>query len=76
MLDDSSIEDPFESILCHNSSHITFLKSHLYNLPSAYVTLDLTSLSAVYFSVVGLDLLNSLDSVETEKVIGELNIHV
>lgn len=51
-------------------SHILYFKACLKSLPQHYVSLDTTRLSAVYFCVLGLDILRaSLNDSEREIVI-------
>jgi hypothetical protein len=54
----------------HRESHILYFKECLKSLPQHYVSLDTTRLSAVYFCVLGLDILRaSLNDLERENVI-------
>ena len=48
--------------------HIKYFLSCLIGLRSAYTSLDTTRLTVTYFSVVGLDMLDSLDKVDSKRV--------
>jgi hypothetical protein len=51
-------------------SHILYFKACLKSLPQHYISLDTTRLSAVYFCVLGLDILRaSLNGLERKSVI-------
>ena len=53
----------------HREAHVRFLRDFIYRLPDVYIGLETTSLTALYFAIVGLDILNELDSIDREKVI-------
>jgi geranylgeranyl transferase type-1 subunit beta len=50
-------------------SHVKYLKSMLSIMPSPYISLDTSRLTALYFCVVGLDMLDELDSIDKGQVV-------
>lgn len=48
--------------------HVKYFLSCLKGLRSAYTSLDTTRLTVAYFSVIGLDMLDSLDQVDSKRV--------
>jgi len=57
-----------EDAVFERDDHIKYFLSCLNGLRSAYTSLDTTRLTVVYFSVVGLDMLDSLDEVDSKRV--------
>ena len=50
-------------------NHVRYLKSVLLEgLPGPYVSLDTSRVTAVYFVVLGLDILGALDEIDKEQV--------
>jgi prenyltransferase beta subunit len=50
-------------------SHVKYLKSMLSIMPSPYISLDTSRLTALYFCVVGLDMLDELNSIDKGQVV-------
>ena len=50
-------------------AHIKYLKELINELPDAYTSVEATSCTVLYFCIVGLDLLDVLDSIDKQKVI-------
>ena len=49
-------------------SHIKYFKSILRVMPEPYTSLDTSRLTALYFSVVGLDILGALDTLNKQEI--------
>ena len=47
--------------------HVRFLRMHLTMLPKPYLSLDTSRMTALYFCVVGLDVLGELEKEIKEK---------
>jgi geranylgeranyl transferase type-1 subunit beta len=50
-------------------THARFFQALLESLPEHYVSLETTRLTAVYFCVVGLDILGELETVDKDRVV-------
>ena len=57
-----------DKVQMHRDALVSFFKYHLQELPEPYIELDTSRISALYFCVVGLDLLNELDSISSRRV--------
>jgi len=69
---DASSEEEQEQLQFAKTSHVDYFLATLHRgLPEFYASLDTSRLSAVYFSVVGLDLLGALEALGEE---GKRNI--
>jgi geranylgeranyl transferase type-1 subunit beta len=58
-----------EELLFHHAAHVKYFKSCLNVMPAPYTSLDTSRLTALYFSLVGLDILGELDSVDKTCVV-------
>jgi geranylgeranyl transferase type-1 subunit beta len=58
-----------EELLFHHAAHVKYFKSCLNVMPSPYTSLDTSRLTAMYFSLVGLDILGELDSVDKTCIV-------
>ena len=65
----SEILPDVDEVKLNRSSHIKFFQSCLTLLPAPYAEIDTSRLTAIYFSIVGLDLLNALDTIDKQQVI-------
>ncbi len=53
----------------HKQAHIKYFKACLSCLPSHYVGLDTSRLTAILFAVTALDILNALDTIDKNQII-------
>jgi geranylgeranyl transferase type-1 subunit beta len=58
-----------ESFEFHIDAHIKYFQSILNVMPSPYAALDTSRMTALYFSVVGLDILNALYLLDKNRII-------
>ena len=52
----------------HREAHVKYFKSILNVMPSPYESIDTSRLTALYFSVTGLDILGELDSIDKREI--------
>jgi len=57
------------SVAFHREAHAKYFRSILNVMPSPYASLDTSRMTAFYFSVVGLDILGQLDSVNKQEIV-------
>lgn len=58
-----------ETLEFHRQGHIKYLKSVLNVLPEPYQSIDPSRLTALYFAVVGLDILGKVDSLDKTAIV-------
>lgn len=61
----------FQKMEIETQKHVKYFLRHLETLPEHYLGLDTTRFSAIYFCVVGLDLLNHLHAITNKQDIIE-----
>lgn len=58
-----------EAVDFHSEAHAKYFRSILQVMPHLYASLDTSRMTALYFAVVGLDLLGEVDSIDKTNVI-------
>ena len=57
-----------EVLSFNRDEHVRFFLDSLESLPAHYTSLDAARLTAVYFSVIGLDIMNEIDRVDKARI--------
>jgi len=60
---------PSNSVEFHGEAHAKYFKSILQVMPHPYASLDTSRMTALYFAIVGLDILGQTDSIDKASVI-------
>jgi hypothetical protein len=53
----------------HAAAHVKYFQKMLQLMPEPYSEIDTSRMTAIYFSVVGLDILGSLDSIDKVQIV-------
>ena len=68
-MSESSFQSKTSELEFHKAAHVKYFQSILKVMPSPYTSLDTSRLTALYFSVVGLDILGELDTLDKSNII-------